>query len=233
MNILVLQHASFEGIGNIAAWVAARGANVRHIHLYADPRLPRPMGLDLVIVMGGPMSVHDEDRHSWLGGEKRFLRDSIDSGVPVLGVCLGAQLIAHVLGARVYANAVKEIGWFGVDAVKGTGESFRFPEKFTAFHWHGETFDLPPSAVQLARTSACENQAFQVGRAVMGLQFHLEVAPENVQEMVNHGIHEIACGGTFVQTREAICGLAPSAYKAMKALMYETLDYLVVGPAGS
>lgn len=227
MNVQVLQHASFEGIGNMAEWLVAQGANVQHSYLFSDPRLPRPSGVDLVIAMGGPMSVNDEDRHPWLGAEKRFLREAIDAGVPMLGVCLGAQLIACVLGARVYHNAIKEIGWFTVDAVGSTQELFRFPEKFTAFHWHGETFDLPSGAVRLAHTRTCENQAFQVGRRIIGLQFHLEVTCDGVQEMVNHGERELARGGAFVQTREAICEAAPDSYVAVKRLMHEVLDYLV------
>lgn len=231
MNVQVLQHASFEGLGNIAEWLAIKGANVRHSYLFSDTRLPRPSGLDLVIAMGGPMSVNDEDRHPWLGAEKNFLREAIDAGVPMLGVCLGAQLIAGVLGARVYPNATKEIGWFMVDAVGSSQESFCFPEKFMAFHWHGETFDLPSGAVHLARTQACENQAFQVGRKIIGLQFHLEVRGDGVQEMVDHGEREVARGGACVQTHEAICAPASGTYAEVKTLMYRVLDYLALDEA--
>jgi len=111
--------------------------------------------------------------------------------------------------------------------VNGAKESFGFPEKFTAFHWHGESFDLPCGAVRLARTQACENQAFQVGRKIIGLQFHLEVTDPDVREMAAHGGHEISCGGAFVQTREAICAPAPCTYAAVRTLMHKVLDYLV------
>lgn len=233
MNVQVLQHAPFEGIGNMAEWLAARGANVRHSPLFSDPHLPRPAGLNLVIAMGGPMSVNEEDRHPWLAAEKNFLREAIDSGVPVLGVCLGAQLIARVLGACVYRNASKEIGWFEVDAVGETHGSFRFPAKFAAFHWHGETFDLPSGAVRLARTQACGNQAFQFGRRIMGLQFHLEVTADGVRQMLDHGEQEVLQGGAFVQTREALCAPARGSYAQVKTLMHRVLDYLVGDDARS
>lgn len=226
MNVQVLQHASFEGIGNMVDWLSARSASVQYSYMFSDPRLPRPTGLDLVIAMGGPMSVNDEERFPWLGAEKNFLREAMDSGVAVLGVCLGAQLIARVLGARVYRNATKEIGWFAVDAVDAAQDSFCFPQNFTAFHWHGETFDLPAGAVRLARTQACENQAFQVGRKIIGLQFHLEVTGDSVHEMVDHGEREVAQGGALVQTREAICAPAPGSFAAVRTLMHRVLDYL-------
>lgn len=227
MNVQVLQHVPFEGIGNIAAWLNAHRANVQRTCFFADAHLPSASGLDLVIAMGGPMSVLDEAKFPWLRAEKAFLRQAIEQGVRVLGICLGAQLIADVLGARVYRNPVKEIGWFAVDAVHGAEEVFRFPPRFTAFHWHGETFDLPRGAVRLARTSGCENQAFEVDRQILGLQFHLEVTADGIQEMVRHGARELAQPGSFIQTPRAICAPPPGTYADVKRLMHPILDYLL------
>jgi len=227
VNVHVLQHAPFEGIGNIAAWLDAHGAKVHRTCLFADARFPPPGSVELVIAMGGPMSVHEEARFAWLRAEKDFLRQAIDRGASVLGVCLGAQLLAEVLGAQVYRNPVKEIGWFAVDAVQGTRDAFRFPAQFMAFHWHGETFDLPHGAVGLARTSVCENQAFQVGRGLIGLQFHLEVTAEGVQQMLDHGADEIAQGGAFVQRQEAMRAPVPGTYAKVERLMHRVLDYLL------
>jgi GMP synthase-like glutamine amidotransferase len=227
MNVHVLQHAPFEGIGNMASWLEAHGASVQRTDFLAEPHLPGLTGLDLVIAMGGPMSVHDEAQFTWLGAEKIFLRQAVKSGVSVLGVCLGAQLIAQVLGARVYRNPVREIGWFPVDALEVGEGSFRFPQRFPAFHWHAETFDLPAGAVHLARSNACQNQAFQFGRRVMALQFHLEVTSVGVQEMVDHDGSESAEGGPFVQTPRAICAPIPGSYTNIEVLMHQVLDYLM------
>ena len=129
------------------------------------------------------MSVNDEDVLDWLRPEKQLVRDAVARGIPVLGVCLGGQLIASALGARVYPGAASEIGWFPVHGVPDVAPSFQFPPEILAFHWHGETFDLPAGAVRLAGSAACENQAFQVGRNVIALQFHLETTPDNVEAL--------------------------------------------------
>lgn len=186
MKVHVLQHAPFEGLASIAPALAKRNAVISTTRLFENASPPPLQGLDLIIAMGGPMSVNDEAELPWLREEKRFIREAVQSGVPVLGVCLGAQLIASALGARVYRNRQKEIGWFPVEAIHTDGDQFCFPDKLQVFHWHGETFDLPPGAVQLARSAACENQAFQVGRRTIALQFHLEVTPEAVRAFVDN-----------------------------------------------
>ena len=171
MKVHVLQHVPFEGLGSMAAWLSDRGAEVQYTRFFASPDLPDPGNLDLVIAMGGPMSVNDEREYPWLAAEKAFIRETVRRGTAVLGVCLGAQLIAGALGAKVFPNAEKEIGWFPVEAVAADGDVFRLPRKATVFHWHGETFDLPRGAVRIARSAGCENQAFQIGKNVIGLQF--------------------------------------------------------------
>src|SRR3972149_3792027 len=120
MKAHVLQPVAFEGIGSMSAWLKARGAEVSTTRFFQDTRLPDPNNLDLIIAMGGPMSVNDESEFPWLRPEKQFIRDAIERGISVLGVCLGAQLIASALGSRVYRNALKEIGLFQIEAVPGT-----------------------------------------------------------------------------------------------------------------
>src|SRR5262249_14008572 len=144
MKVHVLQHAPFEDIGSMADWLRARGSRVRHTRFFEDATLPEVADLDLVIAMGGPMSVNDEGTLSWLRSEKAFLRAALAGGVPVLGICLGAQMIASALGARVRRNPEPEIGWFPIEAMPAPPESFRLPSARRVFHWHGETFDLPP-----------------------------------------------------------------------------------------
>ena len=156
MKARVLQHVPFEDIGSMRGWLAARDASINYTRFFdAGAVLPGLKDVDLIIAMGGPMSVNDESRLPWLRAEKQFLRDAVARGVPVIGVCLGAQLIASALGARVRPNRCREIGWFDIEAVAGGGgDQFAFPDRVKVFHWHGETFDLPPGAIHLARSAA-------------------------------------------------------------------------------
>jgi GMP synthase-like glutamine amidotransferase len=226
MKVHVLQHAPFEGLASIASWLAARKAEVNFTRFFEDATLPSLQGLDLVIAMGGPMSVNDEAALPWLREEKRFIREAVARGTPVLGVCLGSQLIASALGARIYPNRQKEIGWFPLEAVGARGETFHFPEKFRSFHWHGETFDLPRGALQLARSAACENQAFQVGRRTLALQFHLEVTPEAVRAFVDHCGSELK-PAPYIQSAEEITKAAGGCYDEINRLMERVLNYLI------
>src|SRR5262249_47695751 len=134
--------------------------------------------IDLVVVLGGPMNIYEEDKFPWLIAEKKFIRQAIEEKLAVLGLCLGSQLIADVLGAKIYPNDEKEIGWFPVEVTEAALKHRLFshwPNFFTPFHWHGDTFDLPEGAIHLARSQACRNQAFLYQDRVVGLQFHLEI----------------------------------------------------------
>jgi GMP synthase-like glutamine amidotransferase len=226
MNVHVLQHVPFEDIGSMASWLSARGAAVRYTRFFEDPTLPQLKDLDLIIAMGGPMSVNEESGLPWLRPEKQFIGDAVARGVPVLGVCLGAQLIASALGSRVYRNLQKEIGWFQIEATPAPEGAFRFPEKCTVFHWHGETFDLPSSAVRLAKSAACENQAFQIGRHVIGLQFHLETTPASAGAILDHCKEELVPGAPYIQTESELREIPRSAYIEINTLMAKVLSYV-------
>jgi GMP synthase-like glutamine amidotransferase len=227
MHAHYLQHVPFEGLGSIGPWLAAAKAEVTCTRFFTDDRLPEVGDVDLLVVMGGPMSVNDEAVSPWLADEKRFLRRAIEAGVPVLGVCLGAQLIASCLGARVYSSRQKEIGWFAVEAVgSGIGSVFRFPPSLEVFHWHGQTFDLPAGAVRLARSRGCENQAFQLGQSVIGLQFHLETTPASAQAILEHCRAELLTA-PFVQSEGEILQWTPARYAVINAVMGDILSYLV------
>lgn len=226
MNVHILQHVPFEGLGSMEPWLLARGSRISYTRFFETCSLPDIATVDFVIAMGGPMSVNDEAELPWLMDEKQFIRSAIQQGVPVLGICLGAQLIASALGARVYAGRQREIGWFDISAVPSPEPTFQFPHTASVFHWHGETFDLPDHAVKLASSAACENQAFQMGSNVIGLQFHLETTPASVDAIITHCRNELI-EDTFVQSEAVLRAAEPAAYDRINALMGELLEHLL------
>lgn len=225
MRAHILQHVPFEGPGSIASWLEAQGARIATVHVYAGEPLPTPADTDLLVFMGGPMSVNDESQHPWLAAEKALVRDALAAGTPLLGICLGAQLIASALGARVYSNALPEIGWFEVRRVPTQDDVFPFPEICKPLHWHGETFDLPTGAIHLAESDACKHQAFQIGRRAIGLQFHLESTPESAERLRIHCAHELV-PGPHVQSAENLQAAPAEFYARANQLMAQLLDYL-------
>ena len=233
MRAHYLQHVPFEGLGSIEPWLLARGFEIGATRLFAGEPLPKPSDIDVLIAMGGPMSVNDEDEYSWLRAEKHFIREYLSTDRPLLGICLGAQLIAVALGARVAANRHKEIGWFEVKRAQALpAAAYRFPDSFTAFHWHGETFDLPAGATPLASSAACERQAFQIGRSVIGLQFHLETTPDSARALVENCSSDLVVGERpepYVQTATALLDVGVATYARLNALMDDVLEYLLPG----
>jgi GMP synthase-like glutamine amidotransferase len=151
------------------------------------------------------MGVHDDARFDWMQDEKRVIEAAMRAEKRVLGVCLGAQLIAHVLGARVYRNRFKEIGWFPVHSTDAGRASWGLPKQLAAFHWHGDAFDLPKDAVHLARSAACENQMFAIGTSVVGIQFHLEMTRDGIEDLVRHGAADLG-EGPYVQSPSEMMG---------------------------
>lgn len=228
MRIDWLQHVDFENLGSIGPWLQARGATLVPTALYAGQALPDPRDPDGLIIMGGPMSVNDEDRHPWLAAEKRLAAAVAAAGKPVLGICLGAQIIAAAFGARVFANPYREIGWFAVEqtaAAQNHPLGALLPEQFMAFHWHGETFDLPDGAIHLARSMACRHQAFAIGTAAVGLQFHLETTLPSAQALIT-GCPQDLRPGPYVQGRQEILG-DPRRFAAANALMETVLTWFI------
>ncbi|MBI5462794.1 MAG: gamma-glutamyl-gamma-aminobutyrate hydrolase family protein [Gammaproteobacteria bacterium] len=227
MNIHFLQHVPFEGLASIRGWIEGGGHKVTCTRLYAGDGFPRPDDVDFLIVMGGPMGVYDVDDYPWLTSEKAFIRAAIDAGTRVLGICLGAQLIADVMGGRVYPNGQKEIGWFPLTRTadaEGSALGRLLPAEFMAYHWHGDTFDLPPGAVHLAQSAVCRHQAYAIGERILGLQFHLETTPESARELIEHGGDELVDGPT-IQTPEAM--LADTArFAGLNRLMFALLEGL-------
>ncbi|PKN39358.1 MAG: amidotransferase [Deltaproteobacteria bacterium HGW-Deltaproteobacteria-2] len=227
MHAHYLQHVPFEGLGSIEPWLKAAGHEITNTRLFESAEFPDLKKIDLLVIMGGPMSVNDENTFPWLVSEKQFICKAINSGNPVLGICLGAQLIASAMDARVYRNSEKEIGWFPIEGVASTDRSiFNFPPSMKVFHWHGETFDLPSGAAHLAKSDGCENQAFQIGKSVIGLQFHLETTPKAAWEIVSHCRKELV-PSKYIQTEEEILSATPERYKSINQLMGSVLSFLL------
>ncbi|MEA3410980.1 MAG: type 1 glutamine amidotransferase [Pseudomonadota bacterium] len=228
MKIHYLMHVPFEGLGGIEPCLVGRGFALSRTRLFAAQRLPEPGSVDGLIVMGGPMSVGDAGPYSWLLEEKRFIAKVLHSGKPVLGICLGAQLLADVLGVRVYRNREKEIGWFPV-ALTPDGRSspfFRgFPPEFDAFHWHGDTFDIPAGAFGIGFSEACDNQGFVLDNAV-ALQFHLESQPSGVMDLCSECADELV-PAPFVQTPEKML-VDPGRFSTLQDLNRTLLGNLFV-----
>ena len=233
MRAHYLQHVPFEGLGSIETWLHSAHATISATRLYEEAHFPALESFDLLIIMGGPMSVNDDEIYPWLAREKAFIAAAIAADKAVLGICLGAQLIAAVCGATIYANPLKEIGWFPITPIPGSGAgSFCFDEPATVFHWHGETFTLPPGAHHLARSAACNHQAFQLaGKAVIGLQFHLETTPESLRGMVQHCGEELQVSDT-IQSAESLLASPPEAFVAVNQLMARLLQYLTTHQSG-
>jgi GMP synthase-like glutamine amidotransferase len=183
MRALAFRHVPFEGLGRIEPALGARDIAVDFADLYqAGAALPDIAAYEALIFLGGPMSVNDD--LPFLGREMELIRKAVARRQPILGICLGSQLIARALGATVRRNPVKEIGWYDVRFTAGAGEDrlFRGLSTETVFHWHGETFDLPPGAELLASSELCRHQAYRIGERVYAIQFHLEVTPEMIAD---------------------------------------------------
>ncbi len=226
MRAHVLQHVPFENLGSIAPWLEMQRAQISYTRFFEADPLPDPKSIDMVIILGGPMSANDEKKLRWLIVEKQFIRDAAARGIPVLGICLGAQLIAAAMGASVFRNPLKEIGWFPVRGLPVPAGNFLFPEESVVFHWHGETFDLPPRAVQLATSAGCENQAFQLNRNVLGLQFHLETTPASVSALLDYCRDELV-PGPYIQNADELTAIPASYFLKINSLMIEVLEYLL------
>lgn len=202
MKIHIFQHVAFEGPASILTWAQMKAADITTTSFFEPGwSLPAPAEPDLLVVMGGPMSVHDDSAYPWLAVEKEFIRDRIRAGGRIAGICLGAQLAADALGARVYPNAQKEIGWFTVHKTALPHPVlFDMAPTQTVFHWHGDTFDLPAGAMHLAYSDVCQNQAFIWNEQVLGLQFHMEMRSDDVEMLLANSFQETSEAQPYIQS---------------------------------
>jgi GMP synthase (glutamine-hydrolysing) len=217
---------SFEYPGSIVKWAAGNNYTTSFSNL-SEPEIFPPLdSFDMLVIMGGPMGVYEEEKYRWLKKEKLFIRTAMDSGKKILGVCLGSQLLAEVLGAKVYPHHQKEIGWWPVQKVNSHPLTKPLPDELTGFHLHGDTFDLPKGAVQLFKTVGCEQQGFIYGNNVAALQFHPEIEKELLAGMMEHEKEETE-RSAYVQSTKEIMQQADLFLPQQKKWMYQFLDNLL------
>lgn len=236
MRVHWLQHVPFEGLGSIEAWLTAHNYSITCSRLWAGDTLPESEDFDWLIVMGGPMNVDDLAGYPWLEPELKLIGAALAHEKTVLGICLGAQLMARALGALVERGDPAEIGWFEVELTNLGAQSPIFADfeaSFTGFHWHGDRFAIPTGAELIASSQACNNQAFIYGKRALGLQFHLETTPQSAAQLVQHCGQELRQGqgrdggrDKFVQTAEQILA-RPDQFAALNKLMDSLLSRLV------
>ena len=232
MNIHYIQHVAFEGLGAMESYLLDKGHELSVTRLYAGESLPDVDSFDWLIVMGGPMGIYDYDEYSWLKPEKLFIQQAIDADKTVLGVCLGAQLIADVMGSSedkraVYSGKHKEIGWFDIEKSSELDETILgnvFPQSLEVFHWHGDMFDVPQGAQALGGSEACPNQGYVFENRVVGFQFHLETTLESATALIENCGDELD-DSQYVQ--DATSMLADKQrFKTLNQTMYGVLDAL-------
>ena len=185
MSVLIIKHVEIEGSGLVEDCLQEERIPYQIINLESGIHLPKLDDFSAIVVLGGPMNVYEEDRYPFLREEDLFIKEAIQRGKSILGICLGAQLIAKALGAKVLKAPVKEIGWYDVSLTRiGSIDPFfsQLPKKFSVFQWHGDTFEIPHSAILIATSSLVPHQAFRYGDNAYGLQFHLEVTQEMIRE---------------------------------------------------
>jgi GMP synthase-like glutamine amidotransferase len=206
MRIHSILHVDFEGLGYIEDWVKEKNFPATLTRQYLNDPLPGPDSFDTLIVMGGPMNIYEDNKYPWLVKEKEFIDSAIKNNKKVLGICLGAQLIAHCLGSKIYKNSEKEIGWFPIRKIFSDHDFFpQFNNKneLVVFHWHGETYDLPGGTERLFESDGCRNQGFSYNDRIIGLQFHLEMKDNSLKNIIKNCKNEIQ-QGKYIQSEEEI-----------------------------
>jgi len=231
MKIHYIQHVPFEDLGNIEKWAKTKSYSVSATLSYENQDFPDTDSFDLLVILGGPMNIYEEDKYSWLKKEKQFIKEAIKQNKYIIGICLGAQLLADTLGAKVYPNSQKEIGWFPINLTQhavNSGILSGLPNILPVFHWHGDTFDLPKNSILLASSKACTNQAFVYNEKIIGLQFHLETSEISAGNLIKHCGNELNDSGC-IQTPEQMMNDSNFAeLETNLQIFLENLDKLII-----
>lgn len=220
-------HVPFEEPGLITDWVEREACHLKYTRLYNNDTLPDPDTVDMLIIMGGPMNVLDFHIHPWMKDEVDWVSNFLGSGKAILGICLGAQIIATALGSDVYPGKEKEIGWHSIRFLPGLGEfkiCKKLPSARKVFHWHGDTFDIPKGAIRIAESNLFPNQGFIYEKRVIALQFHLEVGPKNVEDLVENCRDELL-PGPYIQNEKELRD-ETRFIDENRVLLFNILDYL-------
>lgn len=229
MKFLIFQHVPYESPGFILEWIRENNHTVTFVNFYDDFSIPVIESVDALIIMGGPMNIYEEDKYPFLAEEKDFINKFIHAGRRVLGICLGSQMVADVFGGKVKKNVHAEIGWFPVkiDKLK-VPDKYRdvFPETFTTLHWHGDTFDLPENATGFISSAVCTNQAF-IKDNVAAFQFHPEMTPKGVNDLVHHNEAVFEKRHQYIQSREDVTGTT-QYFEMNKSILHNFLDRFFV-----
>ena len=236
LRVHYFQHIAGEGFGSCYDYLKAHQAKITATEFFALPvdlsleleALPNIDEVDLLIIMGGTMSVNDEANYPWLKLEKRWLRRYLSAGKPAIGLCLGGQLIANALGASVSRNQHQELGWMDVGRVSHVPENyFQIPEKINIMQWHSETFEIPRGGVRLAQNNVCQNQMYQIGRNVLGFQFHPEMTPHALQLLIENEEDSAVFNGQYVQPIAELKKTIKSKFEQGNQLLNRAIEYVV------
>lgn len=225
MRIHALINYPFAGLGMIKTWAEKKGHTITTTSVYDGDRFSDIKDFDMMVILGGPMGAYEEEDYPWLREEKQVIENAIKSDKFVLGICLGAQMIASVLGARVYPHTHKEIGWWRItfhEHVKDISLFRDLPKEVIAYEFHGDTFDLPDGSVSLGESEGCRNQGFLYGDRVLGLQFHPEMTEGTLQYIAENQSHEIV-EDKFAQRPHQFLGKANYIEK-VKKFLFSLLD---------
>lgn len=227
MRVTILQHADYEDAGYAEIHLQqVHNATINRVMMHQPGfTLPDASELDMLLICGGPMGATDDDEYPWISSEKTFIRQMIESGKTVLGICLGGQLIAAAMGADISMNPQPEIGWFPLLS-ETPADSFHFPQNAMVMQWHYQTFALPSGARRLASTATCANQAYQLGDKVIGLQCHPEMTAEGIRYLVSHFPEELKPLAGIQSAEEIEQGVQRYA-AAANGIMADLVDYLL------
>ena len=225
MRLICFKHVPFEGPAAVTDWAQARGHKLDCVEVYAGEPIPAPREFDLLFVMGGPMNIYEESKFPWLREEQKAIHRAIEEGKGLVGVCLGAQLIADQLGGPVTRAEKAEIGWFPVKRAKDCPAELPLPEELVAYHWHGDRLAIPPGARHILQSAGCLEQGFLFESRILGLQCHLETNPAALAALIDACRSEIT-NGPCIQSAARMQAEPLQTYTSMHAVLFELLDHL-------